>query len=196
MRRLILSLVLGLAAPAWAQPAETVPAAPGVTVQDVTAQNAVVEFGGPDPVVVHTQDGRHVFTAELATTPEQMQRGLMWRESLDADAGMLFHYDPPRRAAMWMDNTLIDLDLLYIDPDGRIAKIIAHAQAGSRRSLPANAVVAGVLEIPAGRAIELGIRPGDTVHHAIFGNAEAAEGGISAGDAGEPAAADATEDTQ
>lgn len=184
MRSLILSLIVGVSAPAWSQDAAPAPAA-----ADPTAETAEVTFGGPEPVIVETADGQHVFTAELATTMPQMQRGLMWRDSLAEDAGMLFHYPAPRRAAMWMENTLIDLDILFIEPDGEIFKIIAHAQAGSRRSLEADAVVAGVLELPAGRALELGIRPGDTVRHALFGNT-----GETA--APEAAAADAPEDAQ
>lgn len=134
--------------------------------------------------------------AELATTPAQMERGLMWRETLAEDAGMLFRYSPPRRTAMWMDNTLIDLDLLFIQPDGHIFKIVGYAQAGSRRSLASDAAVAGVLEIPAGRAFELGIRPGDIVHHAFFGNALENTGEDGETEQSEPAATDAPEDAQ
>lgn len=175
MQRLILSLIVGLSSPAWAQPPETVPANPEsaaaeTALQDPTAETATVEFGGPEAVIIASGDNRHTVMAELATTPAQMQRGLMWRDSIAEDAGMLFHYDPPRRASMWMENTLIDLDLVFIEADGSIFKIIGYAQAGSRRSLDADAVVAGVLELPAGRSFELGIRPGDTVHHAFFGN--------------------------
>jgi len=191
MRSLILSLIVGVSAPAWSQDAEPAPAA-----TDVTARDTEVTFGGPEPVVVESEDARHVFTAELATTPEQMARGLMWRESLAPDAGMLFHYTPAQRSAMWMENTLIDLDLLFIEPDGRIFKIVAHAQGGSRRALAANTEIAGVLEIPAGRAFELGIRPGDTVRHAFFGNAAEAVGNDEAEPAGESAAAETPEDAQ
>lgn len=164
MRSLILPLlVLGLAQPVWAQ---------SDTGADPTAEDTVVAFGAPEPVVIDTGDSRHTVMAELAVTPEQMQRGLMWRETVPVGTGMLFHYVPAQRAAMWMENTLADLDLLFIDESGEVVKVIAYAQAGSRRSLPANAEVSGVLELAAGQAIEMGIRPGDSVHHAIFGNAE------------------------
>lgn len=184
MRSLILSLIVGVSTPAWSQDAEPAPA-----TTDPTVETADIAFDGPEPVIVESDEGQHVFSAELATTMPQMQRGLMWRDSLAEDAGMLFHYPAPRRAAMWMDNTLIDLDILFIEPDGRIFKIVAHAQAGSRRSLEADAVVAGVLEIPAGRAFELGLRPGDIVRHELFGNLD---------DSGAPAEAaeDAPQDAQ
>ncbi|MBO6765688.1 MAG: DUF192 domain-containing protein [Maricaulis sp.] len=193
MRSLILSLLVGLSAPAWAQDAEPAAATPDTTVSGPTAEVSAIAFGGPEPVVIDSADGRHVFTAELATTPDQLERGLMWRETLDPDAGMLFHYAPPRRTAMWMENTLIDLDLVFIAPDGEIVKIVGHAQAGSRRSLASDAVVAGVLELPAGRTFELGIRPGDTVRHAFFGNVD--EGADDAAPAAEETAEETSEDT-
>ncbi len=167
MRNLILSslLALGLAGAASAQPANP------DSVVDPTAQDAPITFGGPEPVRIDTASGdSHVVMAELATTLEQKQRGLMWREGVPPGTGMLFQYAPPESAAMWMRNTLVDLDLVFIAPDGEIVKIIAFAQAESLRSLPAEALVAGVLELGAGQAIELGLRPGDSVHHAIFGN--------------------------
>lgn len=188
MRSLILSLLVGVSAPAWAQDAEPAAATPDATISDPTAEVYTITFGGPEPVVIDGADGRHVFTAELATTPEQLERGLMWRETLDPDAGMLFHYAPPRRTAMWMENTLIDLDLVFIAPDGEIVKIVGHAQAGSRRSLASDAVVSGVLELAAGRTFELGIRPGDTVRHAFFGNVD--EGADDAAPAPEETAED------
>ena len=164
MRTLILPLLaLGLAQPVWAQ-SET-----GV---DPTAREAVVEFGAPQPVILRSGEAEHTIMAELATTPEQVQRGMMWRESVPEGTGMLFHYVPAQRASMWMENTLVDLDLLFIDENGTVVKVIAYAQAESRRSLPANAEVSGVLELAAGQAIEMGIRPGDSVHHALFGNAD------------------------
>lgn len=167
MRNLLLSslLALGLAGAVSAQTATPEPAL------DPTAQEAPISFGGPDPVRIETASGdTHVIMAELATTLEQKQRGMMWREAVAPGTGMLFQYAPPESAAMWMRNTLVDLDIIFIAPDGEIVKIIAFAQAESLRSLPAEALVAGVLELGAGQAIELGLRPGDSVHHAIFGN--------------------------
>ena len=167
MRNLILSslLALGLAGAVSAQPATPQPAL------DPTAQDAPIIFGGPDVVRIDTASGAsHVIMAEIATTLDQKQRGLMWRESIEPGTGMLFEYAPPESASMWMRNTLVDLDIVFIDPEGRIVKVIAYAQAESLRSLAAEASVSGVLELGAGQAIELGLRPGDSVHHAIFGN--------------------------
>ena len=191
-------LALGFSFPVWAQdgPADPVAGTATVTAVDPTTQNAEVAFGAPEPVVIVSGDDRHTVMAEIAATDAQMQRGLMWRESLAEDGGMLFLYAPPRRASMWMENTLIDLDLVFIQADGSIFKIVGYAQAGSRRSLGADAVVAGVLELPAGRAFALGLRPGDVVRHAFFGNADDAESADAASAQAADAAPDAEDGTQ
>lgn len=157
MRNLLLAFLLCLSAPALAQ-------------QDPTAENADIQFGGPDSLIIETGEASHAFTVELALTPEQQQRGLMWREALAPDSGMLFHYAPARPTSMWMENTRIALDILYIGADGQVVKLIANAQPESHRSLNSDFPVAGVLELAGGRALELGIRPGATVRHAIFNN--------------------------
>ncbi len=137
---------------------------------DPTAPDAVVVYGGPDRVVIDTAEGPVELTVEVAATDEARQRGLMHREALDADAGMLFDFQREQIVSIWMENTLIPLDILYIRRDGRIAKIIAHAQPLSRRQLLSDFPVLSVLEINAGRSAELGIAPGDIVRHALFGN--------------------------
>lgn len=133
-----------------------------------SARETVIVYGGPDPVIIETDDGEVTLTAEIADTPARRERGLMWREELGDDAGMLFDFEVEQPVAIWMQNTLIPLDIIYIREDGTIAKIIAHAQALSRRQLPSGEPVLGVLEIGAGRAMELGLEPGDLVRHAIF----------------------------
>lgn len=139
---------------------------------DPAAQDTVIEFGGPESVFIETAENSHEFVVELAETPEQMQRGMMWREGVAPNAGMLFRYEPVRPASMWMENTLVGLDIVYIEEDGSIAKIIAYAQPQSRRSLGADTNVAGVLELAAGRTVELEIRPGDVVRHRFFNNVD------------------------
>lgn len=137
---------------------------------DPTAPDAVVVYGGPDRVVIDTADGPVELIVEVAASDDARQRGLMHRESLDADAGMLFDFQREQIVSIWMENTLIPLDILYVRADGRIAKIIAHAQPLSRRQLLSDFPVLSVLEINAGRSAELGIAPGDIVRHALFGN--------------------------
>jgi uncharacterized membrane protein (UPF0127 family) len=121
-----------------------------------------------DTVEILTSRGAARFTVELAITPAQQERGLMFRKSLAPDRGMLFPYKPPQRAAFWMKNTLIPLDIIYIAPDGRVLSIARNAVPHDETPIPSGGVIGGVLEIPGGRAAQLGILPGDRVLNKIF----------------------------
>lgn len=122
------------------------------------------------PLSIKTDEATHAFTVEIADTPEAITQGMMFRESMAPDAGMLFDFGEVRQASMWMKNTLISLDMLFIDADGKVIAIARNAVPGSTRSLGPGVPVRAVLEIPGGRAKELGIQPGDTVQHPIFGS--------------------------
>jgi uncharacterized membrane protein (UPF0127 family) len=115
------------------------------------------------PLTVHSAGGEHRFTVEVAASPEEQARGLMFRRSLAGDRGMIFPYDPPQPVGFWMKNTLIPLDIVFIRADGRIARIAADTTPHSLESVNSGEPVATVLEIRGGRAAELGIRPGDRV---------------------------------
>jgi uncharacterized membrane protein (UPF0127 family) len=115
--------------------------------------------------------GPHRFKVELAETPAQMTQGLMFRTSLAPDAGMLFDYKQPTAATMWMRNTLIPLDMLFVDAGGRIVNIHQRAVPQSLDVIAAAAPVRAVIELNGGTASRLGIEPGDQVVHPIFGNA-------------------------
>ena len=114
------------------------------------------------PLTIRSKTGEHRFTVEVAATPDQQERGLMFRKSLAGDRGMIFPYDPPQEVSFWMKNTLIPLDIIFIRSDGTIARI-ANAQAMDITPLPSGEPIALVLEIGAGRAKQLGIKEGDTV---------------------------------
>ena len=122
------------------------------------------------PLTIMSGETEHSFTVELANDPEEVQTGLMNREELAENAGMLFDFGQPREANMWMKNTLISLDMLFIDPDGKVLAIARETVPGSLRRIKPGVPVKGVLELAGGRAAELGIEPGDTVHHDVFGN--------------------------
>jgi hypothetical protein len=115
--------------------------------------------------------GPHRFKVELAETPAQMTQGLMFRTSLAPDAGMLFDYKQPTVATMWMRNTLIPLDMLFVDAQGRIVSIHERAVPQSLDVIAATAPVRAVIELNGGTAARLGIEPGDRVIYPIFGNA-------------------------
>lgn len=115
------------------------------------------------PLVIHTARGAHRFDVEVARTPQDQQKGLMFRKSLGPGTGMLFPMDPPRTASFWMKDTLIPLDMLFIRTDGTIAFIKANAEPYSRLPVSAGVPVAAVLELAGGRAAALGIGEGDSV---------------------------------
>jgi uncharacterized membrane protein (UPF0127 family) len=141
---------------------------------DPTAPDAVVEYGGPDPLVVETANGPVMFTVELAETPDARMRGMMHRDSMEPDTGMLFDFEVEQVQSIWMRNTRIPLDIIFIRADGTIAKIVANAVPYSLRPMFSDYPVLSVLEIAGGRSAALGIEPGDLVRHAWFGTAEAA----------------------
>ncbi len=115
-----------------------------------------------------TGRGRARFLVEIAATRAEQQRGLMFRKALAPDRGMLFIYNRPQPAAYWMKNTLIPLDIIYIQPDGRILSIVRNARPHDETPLSSGGLVLGVLEIAGGRAAQLGVLPGDRVLHRIF----------------------------
>jgi uncharacterized membrane protein (UPF0127 family) len=123
------------------------------------------------PLTILTAGGPRKFTVELAATPAQMEQGLMFRRSLAPDAGMLFDYQAPSMAMMWMKNTLIPLDMLFVDADGRIVNIHERAVPGSLETIAATAPARAVIELNGGTAARLRIRPGDRVLFPIFGHA-------------------------
>lgn len=121
-------------------------------------------------LTIVTSGGSHKFAIEVATTPAQMAQGLMFRPHLAADAGMLFDFHNPSMATMWMKNTLIPLDMLFVAADGRIVNIHERAVPGSLDTIAAAAPVRAVIELNGGTAARLGIKPGDRVVYPIFGS--------------------------
>ncbi len=119
-------------------------------------------------LTIETANGPVRFNVEIADDDAERARGLMFRRSLADDHGMLFHFQQPEMASFWMRNTIISLDIIFIGLDGRILNIAEHTTPYSEESIPAVGLTRGVLEIRAGRAEELGIRPGDRVRHRIF----------------------------
>ena len=115
------------------------------------------------PVTITHAGQPHLFKAELAQSPQDQAKGLMFRTQLGPDEAMLFPFDPPKRASFWMRNTVIPLDLLFIAPDGRVTNVAAQAKPYDESKLQSVGVVKAVLEIPGGRAKELGLTAGDVV---------------------------------
>ena len=134
------------------------------------AAGAQLQRFASSELTILSATGPHRFTVEVAATPEQMEQGLMFRRQLAENAGMLFDYKQPTMATMWMRNTLIPLDMLFVDAQGRIVNIHERAVPQSDDVIASAAPVRAVIELNGGTAARLGIVPGDKVQHPIFGN--------------------------
>lgn len=123
-----------------------------------------------EPVGIVTASGvRHVFQVELAITPEQKSRGLMFRREMAADRGMLFDFGPGEsEATMWMRNTFIPLDMLFIRANGVIRRIAENTTPFSEATISSGGPVKGVLELNAFTCRRLGVAAGDRVEHRWF----------------------------
>ncbi len=142
-------------------------AAAVVTAMAANAQS-LVAFPKSQAEILTRAGVRHAFSVELATTPEQLTQGLMYRRTMAADAGMLFDFGMDRPVSMWMRNTLIPLDMLFITRDGTIVGIRERAVPGSLEVISSPQPVRGVLELNGGTAHRLDLGVGDRVVHPIF----------------------------
>ncbi len=115
------------------------------------------------PLTATTAGGTHVFKVEVAATPAEQERGLMFRTAMGAEEGMIFPMNPPRPSAFWMKNTVIPLDIIFIGADHKVLNIIANAVPYDLSQLPSDGAAAGVLELNGGRAAQIGLKPGDRV---------------------------------
>ena len=122
----------------------------------------------PGELVVATTKGEQRFTIELARTPEERARGLMYRESMADDHGMLFDFQTEQPVAFWMKNTPMSLDMIFIDGKGRVVSITTDTTPFSEAAIPSWRPVRAVLEVKAGTTARLGIATGDQVRGAIF----------------------------
>jgi len=120
------------------------------------------------PLEIVTKTGVHVFSVEMATTEEEKTTGLMYRKELAEGKGMLFDFSPEQEVSMWMKNTYIPLDMIFIRADGRILRIAENTEPLSTRIIPSRGQAKGVLEVIAGTAQKYGIQPGDRIAHPLF----------------------------
>lgn len=119
-------------------------------------------------VEIATKSGVQVFSVEMATTDEERRTGLMYRKELPDGRGMLFDFSPAQEVSMWMKNTFIPLDMIFIGADGRILRIAENTVPQSTRIISSRGPAKGVLEVIAGTARKYGIAPGDRVAHPLF----------------------------
>lgn len=125
--------------------------------------------GNPlEALTITTATGEHKFMVEIADDEAERQHGLMFRDPLPDDRGMLFEFPDVAERGFWMHNTPSPLDIVYIDPHGVIVSIAKNATPQSDAVIPSNGPAMGVLELRAGRADEIGAKAGDKVRHPFF----------------------------
>jgi uncharacterized membrane protein (UPF0127 family) len=127
------------------------------------AQSAQLLTFERDEVLIETASGSHEFSVELAVSPDQRAQGLMFRQELGAAEGMLFLYPSDRIATMWMKNTMIPLDMLFIAADGRVVRIAERTVPQSTETISSEEPVRAVLELNGGTVARLGIEAGAVV---------------------------------
>ena len=125
-----------------------------------------------EPLTIATDGDASLFTVEIADTADLRAHGLMFRQRMPEDRGMLFDFGKPQPTAMWMKNTYISLDMLFIRGDGTIAYIAERTVPKSLDVIGLREPVRAVLELAGGVTARLGIRAGDKVYHRIFNTAE------------------------
>lgn len=125
--------------------------------------------GSFQPLEIVTKNGVQVFSVEMATTAEEKETGLMYRKELADGKGMLFDFNPEQEISMWMKNTYVSLDMIFIRADGRILRIAENTEPLSTKIISSRGPARAVLEVVAGTAQKYGIRPGDRVGHPLFG---------------------------
>ncbi len=116
-----------------------------------------------------TSSGTHSFDIEVAETDEEKARGLMFRRTLAPNAGMLFPYEPAQEITMWMKNTYISLDMVFIRADGTVLRVATGTEPFSEKVIASGGDALAVLELIAGTAARIGVKPGDRVEHKLFG---------------------------
>ncbi len=123
-------------------------------------------------LAIQAKNGAIKYNVELADTQEKQEKGLMFRDKLAENSGMLFNFEQERRIVMWMKDTKIPLDMLFINTEGKIVSIYRNAKPMSEKYISSPYMVKAVLELNAGDAAKHGISVGDYVRHAIFPNGE------------------------
>ncbi|MBE7199626.1 MAG: DUF192 domain-containing protein [Parafilimonas terrae] len=121
-----------------------------------------------EPLTIVTKAGPKRFNVEVMRDDAGRSRGLMFRRHMAADHGMLFDFEREEPVTMWMKNTYLPLDMVFIRPDGTISRIAADTEPLSTAIIPSGSPVSAVLELNAGTAAKLGIQAGDRIEHPLF----------------------------
>lgn len=133
------------------------------------ADGALPPPGHLEKLEIVTSSGTHEFSVEVMHSGPQRERGLMFRRFLPQDRGMLFDFERERPLMMWMKNTFLPLDMIFIGRSGNVVGLAENTEPFSQRIIPSGAPASGVLEVNAGTAARIGLKIGDTVRHPMFG---------------------------
>ena len=125
--------------------------------------------GGLEKLEIITSSGTHEFSVEVMRSEPQRERGLMFRRYLPQDRGMLFDFKVERPVMMWMKNTYLPLDMIFIGRTGKVVGFAENAEPLSETIIPSGAPAYGVLEVNAGTVGRIGLKIGDSVRHPLFG---------------------------
>jgi len=136
----------------------------------VAAAVSVSGAADTDLLVITTETGRHVFHVEQAVTEQEREIGLMNRETLARDSGMIFRFPQTQPVSMWMKNTLVPLDMVFVREDGTVAGVHEHAVPLSETIIPSPGPVRFVVELAGGVADEIHLEKGDRVEHPLIGD--------------------------
>lgn len=130
---------------------------------------ALAQSAPLEKLTIDTATGAHGFKVEVMRTEPERERGLMYRKTMPRDHGMLFQYPSEQPVTFWMHNTYLPLDMIFIDKAGRVVSVARDAKPMDDTLIPSEGPALGVLEVDAGVAASIGLKPGDVVHHAMFG---------------------------
>ncbi len=142
----------------------------GLLLAVLLALLPVAACSSENRAVLHTASGDYPFNVEVVDNDATRAQGLMFRQELAPDAGMLFDFFEERPVAFWMRNTFIPLDMVFIGADGIVKSIHVNARPQDPTSIPSGVPVRFVLEIPGGRSVEIGLKAGDRFEHPRVGS--------------------------
>ncbi|MGH6868918.1 MAG: DUF192 domain-containing protein [Methylocella sp.] len=125
--------------------------------------------GNLETLQIVTASGTHEFSVEVMRSGPQLERGLMFRRFLPQERGMLFDFATERPVMMWMKNTYLPLDMIFIGRTGKVVGLAENTEPLSEKIIPSGAPAYAVLEVNAGTAARIGLKIGDSIRHPLFG---------------------------
>lgn len=130
---------------------------------------AAADLTSVEPLEIITATGPHILRVEVAKTSKEREKGLMFRTSLPENGGMLFDFHNEQQIFMWMKNTPLSLDMIFVSRAGRVVSLAQEATPFSEQVISSGAPASAVIEVSAGTARKFSVAVGDIVRHPIFG---------------------------